>query len=114
MTAGQYSNRVDTVVANIAASGTTSQSLDLSGSCLVGIQMPTAFTGTAVTFNVSADGVNFYPMYSGASAYSLTVAASRYILIPAADFAGVRYLQVVSNATEGSARALTLAVRPLY
>lgn len=114
MAVGQFQNRVDYIEADIQSGTTTSQTLDLCGSSLVGIYMPAAFTGTAITFQVSVDGTNFQPMYQGSTQYSISVSAGRYQQIPGSDFAGIRYLQVVSGSSETGLRKLMLAVRPLY
>ena len=103
------------VVATIAASGTTSTPIWLKGFELTGIVIPATFTGTAITFQASLDGVNYYTLkntYSGA-AVSYTVTTSSFYAIAPADFAGVNYIKIVSGSTEGSTRTLNLATRGL-
>lgn len=99
----------------IAASGTTSAEIDLSGTTLCGIYIPSAFTGTSISFQAATvSGGTFVSVRDGAgNAVSKTVAPSQYIKLDPTDFVGVRYLKVVSGSTEAAARTLTLAARPI-
>lgn len=102
---------VDVTIAN---GQQTSDAADLSsGRSVVGVLMPAAFTGTALTFTTCAtSGGTYVPVHeAGGDAYSVTVAAARYIPIPPADLSGVRYLKVVSGSAEGGARVVRLVVR---
>ena len=105
------STAVDVTIAN---GQTTSGAADLShGSTLIAISMPAAFTGTALTFTGcdTSDGT-FKALYdSTGTAVTATCAASRYIVLDAALFAGVPYLKVVSGSAEGAARTVRLIVR---
>lgn len=94
--------------ASIASGGTTSQPIGLQGNRLLAIQTPAALTGTALTFLASFDDETYAPLYNSSGAVSVTVAASRYIAVEPADFAGVEYLKVVSGSAEGAARSITL------
>ena len=96
---------------NIASGATTSSEIDLSGTTICGIYIPSAFTGTGLTFSASTvSGGTFVSIRDGAgNAISKTIAAGQY----PTDFVGVRFLQIVSNATEAAARTLTLAARPI-
>lgn len=94
----------------IAAAGTTSAAILLYGLRAVGIFIPSAFTGTTITFTVSSDGVTYVPLYDSAGTQvSITVSTSRYIYFDPVIFAGIAYLKVVSGSTEGTARTLTIA-----
>ena len=106
---------VSDATATIAASGTTSAEIDLSGATLCGIYIPASFTGTSIAFQASStSGGTFVSVRDGAgSALSKTVAAGQYIKLDPADFAGVRFLKIVSGSTEGAERILTLAARPV-
>ena len=101
------------VAVTIAASSTTSTLVYLKGFELTGILLPTAFTGTAVSFLASVDGTNFYPLKTTTSGTSLsyTVAPSTFQAINPSDFAGVNYLKIVSNSSEAALRTLQLAIR---
>jgi hypothetical protein len=97
----------------IAADGTTSASVGLSGRALVAIETPGALTSVSLTF-LAAQGTTFVPIYSDAgSAYSVTVAASRHILIDPAKLVGVTNLKVVMGSAEAAERTLTLITREI-
>ncbi len=99
-------------VVKIESGATTSSSQDLGAQGLVGIIMPAAFTGTAITFQGSMDNVTFTSLYnSNNSAYSITVSASRYYILWPADFLGCRSVRIVSNGAEGALREITLVMR---
>lgn len=96
----------------IANGETVSNAIDLGEGVLVGIQMPAAFTGSAMTFQASDSLAGTYnAVTSITAAYSVTVAASKYVSIPLFDLAGVRFIKVVSGSAEGAARDIILMVR---
>ena len=98
---------------NIANGDTKTQAIDLGQATLCGVFVPSAFTGTAISFEASSTLAGTYVAVKdglGASV-SMTVAAGQYILIDPALMAGVRFLKVVSGSAEGAARVLTLAAR---
>ena len=75
---------------------------------LSGIQIPAAFTGTAISFQVSMDNVTFGTFKQGGAAVSITVAVSDCVDVLGA-YPGLTawpYVKVVSNAAEGGARTL--------
>lgn len=89
--------------ATIASSGTTSNYIDLQGNTVCAFRMPSSFIGTAITFLESDLPTGTYQTYykDGAD-YSVQVAASKTVAVTPADFAGVSYLKIVSNATEAA------------
>lgn len=98
-----------TASAVIASSGTVSGAVDLGDMTLTGLIVPT-MTGTALTFQVSIDGTNFYVLHDYAkAAYTVTVdgTARAFYLLPAT-FAGWRFVKVVSGSAEGAERTITL------
>lgn len=102
------------IPAVIAASGTKTAAIDLGGFVLCGILLPAAFTGTAITFEVSDAIAGTYVALkttTSGSALSYTVAQGTFAAIDPKDFQGVRFLKIVSGSTEGSARTLKLATR---
>lgn len=102
----------DTNTVTIAINTTTSTALDLSTNGFVGLIIPSAFTGTAITFTGSIDNSTFTALYnSDNSAFSITVSASRYYCLNPADFLGMRYVKIVSNASEAAARTITVVSR---
>lgn len=103
------------LAATIAASGTTSAAVDLEGAALCGLFIPSAFTGTAITFQTAPTLTGTYVNVKDGAGndYSKTVANSQFIPIAPSDMAGVRFLKVVSGSTEGAQRVITLATRPV-
>lgn len=93
-----------------------SNAIDCKGFVLCGILFPAAFTGTALTFEVSdaIDGT-FVPLKSttSGSALSYTVAGGQYNAIDPKDFEGVQFLKVKSGSAEAAARTLKCAMRGL-
>lgn len=108
------STSIQAVTATIANSATVSNAVTLDAATITGIVMPAAFTGTTLTFQVSADGSTYVALYdSTGTLESMTVAVScGYSLNPAV-FAGWPYMKVVSGSTEGGSRAITLVTRPV-
>lgn len=108
----KYLGNLTTNNITIASGQTVSGGLDLQGLALTAIQMPAAFTGTAITFQGSFDDSTYQAIYNTAnSAYSITVSASRTYAINPADFAGFRYIKIVSNGAEGAARTIVVSSR---
>lgn len=96
----------------IANTATETNAIATSGLSLVGILMPAAFTGTALTFEACAtvDGT-YVPVYNSAGAVSYTVAASQYIAIDPKDFYGIMFLKIKSGSTEAAARTLVCSMK---
>lgn len=98
----------------IPESSDTSDTVDLFATRMVGIVTPSAMTGTAVNVLASFDGVTFYPYYNKDGVeVEIDIATNRWIGIVPADFAGIRYIKLVSNATEAAERLITIVTRPL-
>jgi hypothetical protein len=103
----------------IDAGGTVSGAVDIPSGHLYGFVLPKAFTGTTITFQVSADGTSYGLLYDDAnSAVSVTVSAGLTVYKAYAfkvdDFHCLhqwRYLKLVSNATESVERTIQLWVR---
>ena len=113
--AGQFQPQICyNLSAVIASSDTTGAEVDLVGTQLVGFIMPAAITGTSITITMSDDtGGTFVTVQDGAGAdLSFAVAASKYIPIPSlALTTGLRYIKIVSNASEGAQRTIKLVTR---
>lgn len=102
----------DVNAVTILINTTTSTDIDLSSRGFVGFVIPSAFTGTAVTFTGSVDGTNFFALYnSDNTAYSITVGTSRFYCLNPADFLGMRYVRLVSGSSEAAARTISIATR---
>ena len=96
----------------IAINETVSSSIELNEDrAFVGFYVPASFTGTAISFQASSDNSTFVTLLNEGSAYSLTVAASRYVSVDPAVFVGCRYIKLVSGTSEAAARTLTVCLR---
>ena len=83
------------------ASGTTSTALKLQGTIPLAIVTPAGLASTSLTFQCSLDdGTTFFDLYNGSTAYSLTVAASRYIALNPDVFEGVRTIRIIAGSSE--------------
>lgn len=70
------------------------------------IDVPSAFTGTAITFRASSQsGDTLDPLYNEATLYSVTIGPSRFVSLNRSVFEGVKFLQIVSNAGGGGETA---------
>src|SRR5262249_33926456 len=96
-----------------------SPAVDLTQYSLVGLVMPSGWTAANVTFQGSVDNTNYFDLYdSGAEVNLGAAAASRYLLLNPATFAGLRYVNVRSGTggtpvTQGDDRVLRLVLRGL-
>lgn len=95
----------------IALGQSTSSTVYLGGTALVGIRTPAALDGTTMTFSVSTDGVTFVPLFNSAGQVSITVAVSRLIAIDPVNHFTYQYLRLVSGSTETAARTITVYSR---
>lgn len=98
---------------DIASGGTVSGAKNTAGTVLVGIHLPAAFTGTALTFQTATGPSATYHVMKASSGSSLsyTVGQGTYVIIDPKDFNGAQYLKVVSGTAEGAARTLTLMLK---
>ena len=99
----------------IASGDTASGAVDLLAESLFNVFIPSSFTGTALTFQVATavDGTFVTLTNEDGTDYSVTVAASKCVVVDPQIFAGVRFLKIVSDAAEGGDRTLTLATRAI-
>lgn len=102
------------VPAVIANGATESGVVDLSYYKLAAIQIP-AMTGTTLTFKAaeSANGT-FYPVYKDdGTLATLTVSGGRIVAVDivAGSLAALRYIKLVSGASEAAERTLTLFLK---
>lgn len=97
----------------VASGGTTSTSITVDRSRIpIAIQTPSALTSTAMTFQASFDGNTFAPIHDegSGSAYSITVAASRFITLKRSAMEGAKFFRVVCGSAEGAARSIQVVV----
>lgn len=91
---------------------TVSNAIDLQEAEVVAVITPAALTGVAITFQASHDGVTYKQVTKeDGTAYSITVAASKYVNIPRTALNGVRFLKLVSGSAEGADRDIILMKR---
>ena len=77
----------------------------------MGYQLPSAFTGVAMTWKVSADGTTYVPLYDiTGTAVSTTVAASRGFDVPG-EVVTWPYAKLVSGSSEAADRTIMLVAR---
>lgn len=105
------------LTATIADGGTTSEEIDLGGTQLVGIFVPSGFDGTTITLTAApTKGGTHVAVQDGdgsSSSFTITTAASRYVPIAKLSIvAGLRYVKFVAGTQTGAA-VLTLVTRPL-
>lgn len=83
----------------IASSASTSDIKNLNGADVVGIEMPSAWDAANLTFRGGESSASMRDLYhaDGATEYTATAAASRYILIDQDKLRGVRFLQIRSG-----------------
>jgi hypothetical protein len=102
-----------TLTATIANGAQLSGAIDLKKCTAAGIFMPAAFTGVALTFFTAPtlSGTYVEIVKLDGTALSQTAAASKYIPLDPAYFAGVRFLKIRSGSAEGGARDLTVVTK---
>lgn len=98
-----------------SSASATSAEIDLEGQTLVGIIIPAVLAGGSVscTFTVAtASGGTFRTLKDkGGSAFTVTIAVNNHIYLDPSIFSGVRFMKIVTNASETI--TITLATRPV-
>lgn len=103
-------------VVEIGSGQTTSAVVRLGEYGLVGLIIPAAFTGTAITFTAcrTKDGT-FMPVYdSDGNQVSVAVAVSRAVGLSAAEadaLAPFHYIKLVSNGSEVADRSIDMVLK---
>lgn len=90
--------------------GTVSNALAIGDFTIGGFILPAAFTGTAITFQVSVDGDTFVALNDSSGAVSLTVAQGKGYALPASVM-GFRWLKFVSGSSEGADRTIQVMLK---
>lgn len=111
--------------AKIASGQTVSGEVDLRGMMLYMIQLPAAFTGTTLSFQVAEVPTKEGGVYSNTAKYLSTLAATAFtitgltqgdcVIIPStvvADGLGNCMLKIVSGSAEGADRDIILYTQP--
>lgn len=121
MATPDFKNLPDAISATITSGQAVSAAFALDGMGAIRINMPAGWDAAGLTFQVSMDGVTYINLYDKFGEYSISssvVGASRSIILPPADFAGVRYMKVRSGTSgtpvnQTADRVISLVVRPL-
>jgi hypothetical protein len=95
--------------ATILNGATVSDAIDAGPYTIFGIQLPAAFTGTALTFQVSADNITYQLLYDTANAL-VTIAAvaqGRSYILPSG-LGPWPFFKVVSGTAEGAQRSIVI------
>lgn len=96
--------------ATIAIGATVSSAISLGTARLAGVLFPSDWVAADLTVQVSLDGSNYFDMYDiNGIKYTIKGLASRYVMVPLADFMGFSTFKFVSTATQTSTqKTLTL------
>lgn len=95
----------------ILSGASESNPLHLGAFAQCGIKLPANFTGTSISFLVSADGVSFVGFYDNANALvSITVTQNRAYALPINIFP-FTWIKLKSNANEGADRIVELPAK---
>jgi hypothetical protein len=110
----KFQSRREFASITIPISTATSSSYELGGTHLVGILMPSAFTGTKLTIEGSIDGINFYQLYGSTSgtAKEIKVTANKFIEIESNYDNPFNFVRLVSSANELAERILQIVCHP--
>lgn len=106
---------IDPQTVTILSGQSISNNLSLYGTTASGLITPAGLTGTAIIFQASVDGINFYPLYDKTgNPINIVVdtSARAYPFFPA-DFFPWRYIRLESNASEASDRNFTVALQAI-
>ena len=106
--------RFDTI-AIILAGATLSNAVDLHGTSIVGISIPSNFSGTSLTI---LSALSLAGTYQGVrnvdnTAATFTCQASSNIAFVPFDLASIRYLKLQSNVAQATDLEITLITRPI-
>lgn len=110
---GYQGNFNPNLAVTIASGQSESSVINCGGLVLCAVLLPATFTGTALTFEASVDGTNFFAVKSTTSGTSLsyTVAQGTYCAIDPKDLQGINFLKIKSGSTEGALRTLAVSLK---
>lgn len=105
-------------VITVGTNATTSAIVTIPpGEVAAALQTPAALTSTACTFEVTTDGgTTWVPLRAvgGASAYSVTVAAGRFIPLDDAAMSVAKSIRLVMGSSEAADRTIKVITRPRH
>lgn len=102
----------------------SSNILELVNKTLVGLSIPAAFEGTAITFQAGVSGTardmhldastgSFFPVRDASgNVVTLTVAASRHVTLSADQLRGVMWLKLVAGTAQTGDCTITAVLEP--
>ena len=98
----------------IANGGTTSTAYELGGTHLIGILIPSAFTGTKLVIEGSLDNTNFYQLWGSSSgvAKEIKIALNRFIEVETNYDNPFNFIRLVSNSAEAGERKIKIICNP--
>jgi len=73
---------------------------------VIGVQIPSAFTGTSIGLQGSLDGTTYCPIYWEGTILAITVAASRLVMFAERYTSGIPWLKMTSNGSEAADRTV--------
>lgn len=98
--------------ATIANGATTSSAIETSDCSITGILIPSAFTGTSITFTAAlTSGGTYYPVRQPDSTGALVtigVTAGTFIPLILGELVGLPFLKIVSGSAEGASRDIQI------
>lgn len=114
-TVDNFPSALVTLSTTITSGQTASAAVDLKGTSLLGVQLPAAFTGTSLKFQVATTLAGTYQdVIDGAgNTLTKTVAQGKYLYLDPSLFAGIQFIKLVSGSSEGATRTLELVARPV-
>lgn len=103
----------------ILSGASVSEGVSTSGSAMVGLLMPAAWTAAAVQLQASMDGITYYNVYNNAGGLEQSlVAASEWIAFPTADAIFAPFLRLLSATaasvtpvSQGADRSISMLFR---
>jgi hypothetical protein len=113
--------RVSYPAVTIASSGTTSGTVSTNivgteDTQLMGVEFPAAMTGTSMTFTGSRSSDGTYVTITdvgGASNYSITVSAGKFVPVDPRVFSTYPFVRLVSGSAEAAERTIVVHLRPV-
>lgn len=117
----QYQDKTVETTVTIASGSALSNEIDLGGTTLCGLILPSAWTTAGIGIKAASQaGGTFVPVYNDAGTFvSITAAASTCILLNAADFASVQHIKLWSqngssvDVNQAADRIITILTRPI-
>ena len=98
----------------IASGGTTSTAYELGGTHLIGVLIPSAFTGTKLFVEGSLDNTTFYELYGSSSGTvkEIKVTANKFIEVETNYDNPFNFIRLVSNSAEAGERKIKIICNP--